>query len=99
MCIFRFDVEIGLDAHDYTEIETTLVIELVHVDYVQMRIASEFVGKFKGMVSDVLVVDFCETCPGQLIGSIHSCILNYEYVKAKKPESKVVSKETEEIIN
>jgi hypothetical protein len=54
-----------------------------------MRIASEFVGKFKGMVSDVLVVDFCETCPGQLVGSIHSCILNYEFVKAKKPESKL----------
>lgn len=99
MCIFRFDVEIGLDAQDYTEIESTLVIELVHVDYAQMKICSDYLGRFKGIISDSLVVDFCDTCPGQLIGSIHSCILSYEYVKAKRPESKVVSKEAEEVIS
>ena len=40
ICIFRFDVEIGLDAQDYTEIESTLLIELVHVDYAQMKICN-----------------------------------------------------------
>lgn len=50
-------------------------------------------------MSDVLVVDFFDSCPGQLIGSVHSCILSYEYIKAKKPENKVVSKEVEEIIS
>ena len=85
MCIFRFDVEIGLDGQDYSEIESTLLIELVHVDYAQMKICNQYSGKFMGIVSDALIVDFCDSCPGQLVGSVHSCILSYEYIKAKKP--------------
>lgn len=43
---------------DYTEIETNLLIEMIHQDYTQMRIVGEFSGKFKGIISDSLVVDF-----------------------------------------
>lgn len=71
------------------------MIELIQQDYSQMRITSEYCGKFKGIICDTLVIDFCDNCPGQLIGSIHSCILSYEYIKTKKPESKTVCKETE----
>jgi len=42
-----------------------------------MKITSEYNGKFKGIISDSLIIDFCDNCPGQLIGSIHSSILSY----------------------
>lgn len=64
-----------------------------------MRIVSEFRGKFKEIISDSLIVDFYDSCPGQLIGSIHSCILSYEYLLKKKQPNTQSREEINQILN